>query len=201
MVWWKKVKEAIDPVEAGRRRDEEALKAVRAGLDQARRDYVPSPAFIAYAERMRAAATDPAFKSKRDKLVRVLRRRITEACASVGLVEDGQDWALVGRHHRVVVNLQRGRAGHEAYINLGVRTLSGERPSGPEFAMQDYVRLGRFYAVEERPGGGEPGSVEYALAMQDPAHMDFALQVLRDRALPWLLCCAQTSRVPEVTWE
>ncbi|MFD1880204.1 hypothetical protein [Paracoccus pacificus] len=127
------------------------------------------------------AAEDPDFPQKRDRIVRLIGDRIEAILAPAGFTRKGNLWKRRGWWFNLSIELQRSRLGHDAWVNLAATPRlaigTGRRPVAQ--------RLGWFY-----PSGypaTEPGRMTYQVLIENPAELDEPMQVLREKALPWLL--------------
>jgi hypothetical protein len=133
------------------------------------------------AVRSHIAASDPAFPAKREAAVVAILAAVDGVARAHGFVQKPQSWAKAGPLGAVSLHLQRSRFGFEAQINLGFAPASGTARGAWE--QDDFLPLGRFYTE----GSLAPGALIYLDVLADAATLAKAMQVLDDRALPWLL--------------
>lgn len=134
--------------------------------------------------RMHIAANDPAFPAQREAAIAAINAAIEEVALAHGFTTTPRAWVKSGPLGRVSVHLQRGTYGFEASINLGFQPSEGE-PCGP-WAEEGIIRLGEFYPSGEDQTPN-PGALIYLDVIEDPNSLDQPMQILSDRALPWLL--------------
>ncbi len=181
-----------------------------------------SPAFLAYSERCNAAALDPDFKKKRERVVTRLRRDMHAVLEPVGYSCEGLVWVKTSPQGQTRVSIYRMRAGYQARIEMSGRKtgfsiglavngvlrrigqrLGNQNPILP-YKEQVVTRLQPFYRLDEHKHHPEKGSLEYALIDEDPSELDLPIEILAHRALPWLEGCHRRGALPEVPkgfWE
>ncbi|WP_155947159.1 DUF4304 domain-containing protein [Pseudorhodobacter ferrugineus] len=165
-------------------RDVHVLAASTAACEQARADLQPSRDFIDTGVRMHIAAHDPEFPNKREAAVKTILAAIDTVAQTHGFTKKAKSWAKTGNLGIVSIHLQRSRYGFESYVNLGFQPLD-EAPHGP-WAQDDFVRLARFYPPSA-PQSGEAGTLTYLDVFDDPSALDQPMEILSERALPWLV--------------
>jgi Domain of unknown function (DUF4304) len=135
--------------------------------------------------RIHRASQDRAFPAKREAAVEAICAAIDGVVTPFGYARKGDTWSRNSTAGRSAVNLQRSRYGWECYVNLRFLTPDGAKPDHGVWRQDDDVRIALFYLPDEGQGP-EPGVIFYLDAHDDPACLDEPMQVLRDRALPWL---------------
>lgn len=145
---------------------------------------MPPPEPADHGARIHRAAHDPEFPKKREAAIEAITAAIDAMAEKHGFTRKAKSWAKDGPAGRVSIQLQRSRYGWECHVNLSLDRKDGQREG--VCAHDDFVGLGEFYA----PGEGqapEPGVIYYLDVHEDPAALDLPMQVLDQRALPWLL--------------
>lgn len=137
--------------------------------------------------RIHIAANDPAFPAKREAAVALLCETITSIATPFGYLCKGTTWSRQTAQGRSAVNLQRGRYGWNAFINLRFVTAQGTPPMGADWADAgtDDIRINRFCQGDEAQNLKD-GAIAYLDAQENSAILHFAMQILQSRALPWL---------------
>lgn len=135
--------------------------------------------------RIHIAASDPAFPAKREAAVLLICAAITTISTPVGYTQTGTNWGRSTAAGRSVINLHRNRFGWDCQINLRFLTPEGTSPETELWQQDDEIRLQRFYLPTEDQGN-ETAAIAYLDIKEKSAPFDLAMQILRDRALPWL---------------
>ena len=144
--------------------------------------------------RIHIAASDPAFPAKREAAVAMICAAITAIATPLGYVQSGTNWARSTVAGRSVINLQRNRYGWDCTLNLRFLTPDGTSPQHGFWADSDDIGLDRFHLPTDGPA---TGNLVYLDIHADPSTLDQSMQILRDRALPWL--DAHHSGSPKIT--
>jgi hypothetical protein len=132
--------------------------------------------------RMHIAAHDPAFPAKRAAAIDRIVAAIDTVALAHGFTKKAKSWAKTGDLGTVSIHLQRSRFGFDCLINLGFQPLS-EMGIGP-WALDDFVALEHFCPVES---AAALGTLTYLDVHDDAANLTETMDILSDRALPWLL--------------
>ena len=146
--------------------------------------------------RIHIAASNPAFPAKREAAVQMICAAITEIATPFGYSQSGTNWARNTNAGRSVINLHRNRFGWDCHINLRFLTPDGGLPANSAWTQDDDIRLGQFFLPNES-NGPEKDALIYLDIYDDPASLALPMQVLHDRALPWL--DAHHNGSPEIT--
>ena len=135
--------------------------------------------------RIHIAASDPTFPAKREAAVALICAAITTIATPFGYTQTGTNWARSTHAGRSVINLQRSRYGWDCCINLRFLAPDGTYPANSAWLTDDDIRIDRFYLPTEGHST-DKGVLIYLDVQADPASLDQPMQILRDRALPWL---------------
>lgn len=146
--------------------------------------------------RIHIAANDPAFPAKREAAVALICQAITDIASPLGYARKGTTFTRTTPKGRTAINLQRSSYGFVATINLRFLQPDGTPPTSGLWALDDSIRLQRFYLPTEQ-SGAEDGEITYIDAHDDPASLDLPMHILKTRALPWL-DAHHTETAPEI---
>ncbi|MGL4311674.1 MAG: DUF4304 domain-containing protein [Paracoccaceae bacterium] len=143
----------------------------------------PNPPSPDQGARIHRAAHDPEFAQKREAAINAITAAIDAVAEKHGFTRKAKSWAKDGPAGRVSIQLQRSRYGWECHVNLSLDRTDEQRDG--IWAHDDFVGLGEFYTPGEGQGT-EQGAIYYLDVHEDPAALDLPIQVLDQRALPWL---------------
>ncbi len=130
--------------------------------------------------RVHMAAHDPAFPQKREEALAVILKVIDTLASDFGYTRTGTTWARQTERGKTALHLQRSRYGFDATLTLRFLPADGIDVSGTVWDDDDDIPLNLFDAT------GNPGLIFYVDVHNDAAVLAPLLQVLQDRALPWL---------------
>lgn len=132
--------------------------------------------------RIHLAATDPAFPARREAGFDVIVAAVGEVVLRHGYVAKAKSWVRAGPGGIASVQVQRSRYGFECTLHLGFEPATGPREG--IWADEDTLSLDHFLAPGEV--ALQPGTLIYLDALDNPASLDLPMNVLDNRALPWL---------------
>jgi mannose-6-phosphate isomerase-like protein (cupin superfamily) len=135
--------------------------------------------------RIHIAANDPAFAQKREAAVMVICDAISAVAVPFGYTQKGMTWARETPRGKTAIHLQRSRYGFDAVINLRFLTPDGDLPDGAVWQDGDDIRIDRF-SLPDEGRGPQNGALSYMDVHDNPACLDGPMDILRNRALPWL---------------
>ena len=135
--------------------------------------------------RIHRAASDPTFPAKREAAVQMICAGITAITTPLDYIQTGTNWARRTGAGRSVINLQRSRYGWDCAIILRFVTAAGSLPDGADWQDGEDIGIGRFYLPTEGQST-EPGVLTYLDLHDNRVDFDLAMQILKERALPWL---------------
>ncbi len=138
-----------------------------------------------HSHRIHIAANDPAFPAKREAAVALICAAIEAVATPMGYTRKGTTWSRTSPSGRTAINLQRSSYGFTAFINLRFLLPDGTSANSGVWAMDDTIRLLRFYLPHE-PSGTEDGDLTYLDVHENPASLDQPMLILAILALPWL---------------
>lgn len=128
---------------------------------------------------LQRAQDDPDYAKNRTRIAALIRRQMDLPLTAAGFQAEGRTrWLRRGFWFDLSVDLQRGKYGTDAWINL---TATPRRFPGRPVQR----RLGAFYP--DPPYPEEPGQLTYQALIEDPGLLAQPMQIFETRALPWLL--------------
>jgi hypothetical protein len=134
------------------------------------------------AARKHSAAHDPAFPARREAAYQTIVAALDVALQPLGYALKGSTWTRISPQGKSAVHLQRSRYGWDVQIILRHLTPEGGLPDHPDWQDGEDVTLERFGG-----GGGEdPGRLAFVDVLDQPAHLERAIDILLVEALPWL---------------
>lgn len=131
------------------------------------------------------AAHDPEFPAKRERAVQILRDAVGRVAEAQGFITKPASWSKAGPLGLVSLHLQRSAYGFDCTINLGWQPHDAVAQG--IWAQQDHVPLGHFYPDSGGTHDTPAGTIIYLDVIEDENALSEAMQVLSERALPWLL--------------
>lgn len=134
--------------------------------------------------RMHIASQDPAFPAKREAAFDLIHQAVDRVAQAHGFTPKAKSWTRDGPLGTATLHLQRSRYGFDCRLNLGFRPVSND-PLGL-WVDEDVLPLDRFYDRDSGQPARAAGFV-YLDVLDDPDCLKQPMQVLDQRALPWLL--------------
>jgi hypothetical protein len=134
------------------------------------------------AARKHTAAHDPAFPARREEAHSLILRALAQVLEPVGYSLKGATFSRSSPLGKSAVHLQRSRYGWDAQIVLRFVTPDGGPAPHPDWPEDEDLTLWDF--AEDLPR--DPGTLAFVDALDDPATLTRAINVLTTRALPWL---------------
>jgi hypothetical protein len=132
--------------------------------------------------RIHLAANDPAFPAKREAAFAVIVAAVAQVVTPLGYTLRGSTFARETAAGKTAINVQRSRYGFDAVISLRFLLPDGTVPETGIWADDAEVALAQF-ATE---GAADPGTISYLDVHEDATCLDATLEILQERALPWL---------------
>jgi hypothetical protein len=134
------------------------------------------------AARKHTAAHDPEFPARREAAHAAILAALAEALDPLGYTLKGTTFSRTSPRGKSAVHLQRSRYGWDATIVLRFVTPEGGPPDHPDWPADNDLTLWDF--ADELPR--DPGTLAFVDVHDDPATLARALDLLTNRALPWV---------------
>ncbi|MGL4235185.1 cupin domain-containing protein [Tabrizicola sp.] len=130
--------------------------------------------------RIHTASQDPEFPARREAGHRAIMAALDAALGPLGYALKGTTWSRTSDTGKSAVHLQRSRYGWEVCLTLRFLMPDGSAPDTDHWREDGEVGLSRF--VEE----GDPGTIAYLDAEEQPERLAHVIDILTTRAIPWL---------------
>jgi hypothetical protein len=134
------------------------------------------------AARKHTAAHDPAFPARREEAHGTILGALSQALEPLGYTLKGGTFSRSSPRGKSAVHLQRSRYGWDAQIVLRFVTPDGGPPDHPDWPEDNDLTLWDFAGDMPR----DPGTLAFVDVLEDPETLTRALDLLLNRALPWL---------------
>ncbi len=131
--------------------------------------------------RIHLASQDPAFPGKREAAYQTIVAAIDTALRPLGYALKGTTWSRSTPQGKSAVHLQRSHYGWDVRIALRFLMPDGTLPATGDWPEDEDVRLSHFCA-----NATDPGTIAYLDVQGHPALLNYAIELLTTKALPWL---------------
>ena len=132
------------------------------------------------AARKYAAAHDPAFPARREEAFAAILSALQAVLEPEGYDLKGSTLSRTTPGGKSAVHLQRSRYGWDAQIVLRFVTPDGALPT--DWPEDEDLTLWHFAP----DAVADPGTLAFVDVLDDPARLSLAIDLLSNRALPWL---------------